>query len=251
MAERASSFRPCVLIPTYNNPRTIRDVVVRCRAHLPEVLVVDDGSAAPGRLEVEALGEEGLAHVRHRPANGGKGAAVKTGFEAAAELGYTHALQVDADGQHQLDDIPRFLEASRKDPSALVLGAPVFDASAPIGRRLGREITRFWTNLETGGKVIEDPMCGFRVYPIEAARRARTVGDAMDFDPEIAVRLVWMGLPVVNLETRVVYLSAQDGGVSSFRMFRDNVLISKMHTRLCLLGILRVLTGGRVPRLAP
>ncbi len=244
------SFRPCILIPTYDNPRTIRRVVERCRAHLADVVVVDDGSADPGREAVEALGREGLAHVHRRPVNGGKGAAVKTGFEVAASLGYTHALQVDADGQHQLDDVPRFLEASRRDERALVLGAPIFDASAPLGRRIGREITRFWCNVETGGRVIRDPMCGFRVYPIDAARRSGTVGDAMDFDPEIAVRLVWMGLPVVNLETRVVYLSADEGGVSSFRMFRDNVLISAMHTRLCLLGIARALTGKRVPRLA-
>jgi glycosyltransferase involved in cell wall biosynthesis len=245
------SFRPCILIPTFNNPRTIREVVLRCRAHLADVVVIDDGSAEPGRRAVEALGAEGLAHVHHRPSNGGKGAAVKTGFEVAASLGFTHALQVDADGQHQLDDVPRFLDEARRSPSALVLGAPVFDESAPLGRRIGREITRFWTNVETGGRVIRDPMCGFRVYPVDAARRAGTVGDAMDFDPEIAVRLVWMGLPVVNLETRVIYLTAEQGGVSSFRMFRDNVLISWMHTRLCLLGIARLLTGGRVPRLAP
>jgi polyprenyl-phospho-N-acetylgalactosaminyl synthase len=244
------TFRPCILIPTYDNPRTIRDVVRRCREHLADVIVVDDGSAAPGRSAVEALGREGLAHVHHRDRNGGKGAAVKTGFEVAAALSYTHALQVDADGQHHLDDIPRFLEAARRDESALVLGAPVFDASAPLGRRIGREITRFWTNVETGGRVIRDPMCGFRVYPVDAARRSGTLGVAMDFDPEIAVRLVWMGLPVVNLETRVIYLSAEQGGVSSFRMFRDNVLISAMHTRLCLLGLARLLTGKRIPRLA-
>ncbi|WP_420829412.1 glycosyltransferase [Nannocystis pusilla] len=102
----AAAFRPCALIPTFDNPRTVRDVVLRVKAHLPDVVVIDDGSGPEGRAAVEAIGAEGLAHVRRRPHNGGKGAAVKTGFQFAHELGYTHALQVDADGQHDLGDIP-------------------------------------------------------------------------------------------------------------------------------------------------
>ncbi len=123
---------------------------------------------------------------------------MKTGFLAARELGCTHALQVDADGQHTTSDIPRFLEAARGDPEALVLGSPLFDDSAPRSRLIGRKITQFWTNIETFGRVIHDPMCGFRVYPLDAAIRARAWGDAMDFDPEIAVRLCWSGVRVLN-----------------------------------------------------
>ncbi len=245
-----SDFRPCALVPTYDNPTTVRSVVERIRAWLPEVVVVDDGSADPGRLAVEALGHDKLAHVVRRVENGGKGAAVKTGFARAHELGFTHALQVDADGQHALEDIPRFLEAARQKPEALVLGAPVFDESAPKGRLFARKITQFWTNLETGGKVIEDPMCGFRVYPVAAALAAGApTGDRMDFDPEIVVRLCWAGLPVINLPTKVHY---QQGGVSHFHMFSDNVKISWMHTRLVANAILRVVTGRRLhARLLP
>ena len=242
-AKAGAAFRPCVLVPTYDNPATIRDVVVRMRAHLEDVIVVDDGSGRAGREAVALLATDGLAHVTHRPRNGGKGAAVKTGLQRACELGFTHALQIDADGQHALEDAPRLLAMARKHPEALVLGAPIFDESAPTVRRLGRRFTQMWTNLETFGRVVHDPMCGFRVYPVEAALRARAWGDAMDFDPEIAVRLVWQGLPVANLPTRVRYFAREEGGVSHFRMFRDNVLISWMHTRLVVGAIWRLVTG--------
>ena len=243
--------RPCVLIPTYDNPRTIRAVVERVRSYLPDVVVVDDGSAAEGRAEVARLGAEGLAIVVHRPRNGGKGAAVKTGFSAAHERGFTHALQVDADGQHTFEDIPHFLDASRRHPAALVLGAPVFDASAPRGRRWGRKLTQFWTNLETLGGVIADPLCGFRVYPLREAIAADAWGDAMDFDPEIAVRIAWGGTPVLNLQTKVRYLRADEGGVSHFRMGKDNALISWMHTRMVFLALARCLFHPRPRRLTP
>ena len=233
-----AQLRACAVIPTYDNPDTIRAVVERVREHLP-VIVVDDGSAPPGRAAVDAIGAENLAHVHHRERNGGKGAAVTTGFQLARELGYTHALQVDADGQHALDDIPRFLAAAAEQPDALILGAPVYDASAPKGRLIGRQITRFWTNIETYGRVIDDPMCGFRVYPVAAACEvAPRCGMRMDFDIEIAVRLVWADLPVVNLPTHVRY---HEGGVSHFHMVRDNLRISWMHSKLVVSSWLRLL----------
>jgi len=238
------TFRPCGLVPTYDNPATIRKVVNRIRAFLPDVVVIDDGSGPEAREEIDALGREGLAHVHHREQNGGKGAAVKTGFEVASKLGFTHAVQVDADGQHAIEDIPTFLAAAQAQPNALVLAAPVFDATAPKSRLRARQITCFWTNLETGGKVIEDPMCGFRVYPLEWALQAGATGDRMDFDPEIAVRLVWMGLPVVNLPTKVHYVTREEGGVSHFQMFWDNVRISWMHTRMVWRAMLRVFGAG-------
>lgn len=228
----AAAFRPCALIPTFDNPRTVRDVVLRVKAHLPDVVVIDDGSGPEGRAAVEAIGAEGLAHVRRRPQNGGKGAAVKTGFQFAHELGYTHALQVDADGQHDLGDIPQFLATARERPDALILGAPVYDASAPKGRLIARKITLFWTNFEAGRGVITDPMCGFRVYPLTPALALGRTGDRMDFDIEVAVRLVWAGVPVINLPTKVRYIGRDEGGVSHFRVFGDNVKISWLHTRL-------------------
>jgi len=252
MSEAPSAFRPCILIPTYDNQRTVRDVVLRARRHWGEVVVIDDGGCAEAHDVVAALGREGLAHVRHRERNGGKGAAVKTGFAFARELGYTHALQADADGQHDLDRIPQFLQAARQHPEALVLASPVFAQGTPLGRRIARELTNFWVHIETFGRAIEDAMIGFRVYPLVQAEAAHARTDRMDFDIEIAVRMVWLGTPVLNLPVQVRYLTAQEGGVSHFHLLRDNARITWLHTRLCVEGILRLLDpratfGRRLP----
>lgn len=242
-ARPPGSFAPCALIPTYDNPATIRRVVERVREHLSDVVVVDDGSGPEGRAACDALAKDGLAHVVHRERNGGKGAAVKAGFAEAYRLGYTHALQVDADGQHALEDVPRFLEVARLHPDALVLGAPMFDASAPAARQIGRKITIFWVSVEAGRGVIQDAMCGFRVYPLADAVAVRVAGDMMDFDPEVAVRLAWRGVPVINLPTKVRYVPRDEGGVSHFRLVKDNALIAWMHTRLCVEKVFAALLG--------
>jgi glycosyltransferase involved in cell wall biosynthesis len=184
-----------------------------------------------------------------RERNGGKGAAVKDGFREALALGYTHALQIDADGQHEVGDLPRFLAAARARPDALVLGHPVFDAGAPRGRVRGHRFCRIWTTLAAGGPVIRDVLCGYRVYPLEPALRVHA-GDRMEFDAEMAIRLVWAGCPVVNLSTRVRYLSAEEGGVSHFRLFRDNVRIVSRYFWWCTLGLLRLAAGWAPTRAA-
>jgi glycosyltransferase involved in cell wall biosynthesis len=225
-------FRPCILIPTYNNPRTIRDVVLAVKAILSDVVVVDDASGEENRREVEKLGQEGLALVTRREKNGGKGAAVKTGFSFAQAHGFTHALQVDADGQHALEDIQKFLEVARDQPDAVILGQPIFDETAPTHRKILRQVTIFWTRREVGDDRVGDPLCGFRLYPLAPSIATNTIGDRMDFDPEIVVRLSWMGLSFIHIPTKVRYFTAAEGGVSHWRAFEDNWLIAKMHTRL-------------------
>lgn len=248
-----TAFRPCVVIPTYDNPATIERVVRAVHALHPHVVVVDDGSGPAAAAIIDALAQGSVIQLHRRAQNGGKGAAVKDGLRAARALGYTHALQVDADGQHALEDIPRFLAAAERDPSCLVLGQPKFDASIPAARLYGRRISIFWAAIESLGRV-GDPLCGFRVYPIEAAIAAGARGDRMDFDPEVIVRMVWAGVPVAKLETAVRYVPASEGGVSHFQGFRDNVRISLAHTRLVTELIVRALLavfGARTLRLAP
>ncbi len=245
-----SAVRLCALIPTYDNPRTVRATVAAVGRQLPDVLLVDDGSGAEGREACAALAAEGLATLVRRPRNGGKGAAVKTGFSAAAERGFTHVFQIDADGQHDLECIPAFVEAARQQPHALVAGYPVYAGSPPRSRLVARGITRFWVAVETGARErIRDAMIGFRVYPLAAALATRTRGDHMDFDIEIAVRMARAGAPVVNLPVGVRYLSAAEGGVSHFKMFADNLRFFGMHSRLCTSGALgwarRALLGRR------
>jgi glycosyltransferase involved in cell wall biosynthesis len=237
------SFRPCVIVPTFDNPDTIAGVVESIRAHVRDLIVVDDGSGPRAQAAIAELRERGLAHVVRRDRNGGKGAAVKSGFAAAAELGYTHALQVDADGQHDVADIPKFLAAAAADPACLVLGAPVFDASAPRARTIGRQVSIRFAHLETGDRSIRDPLCGFRVYPLASALPCAPRADRMDFDPEIAVRMVWRGVRVRNLPTRVRYVSRDQGGVSHFQLVRDNLRISLMHSRLMCIMIFRLVFG--------
>jgi glycosyltransferase involved in cell wall biosynthesis len=237
-------FAPCALIPIYNHGSTIAAAVQALRAHGLPVLIVDDGSDEPTRSVLDALARD-IDEVRllRLPYNQGKGRAISAGLLAARKAGYSHALQIDADGQHDTGDVPRFLDAGRAHPHALVCGAPVYDASVPRARLYGRYVTHACVWLETLSLAIRDSMCGYRLYPVAAtcAEIERKPPPArMDFDTEIAVRLVWRGLPVANLPTRVTY---PENGLSHFRMFRDNLRISAMHARL-LLGMLL-----RTPRL--
>lgn len=225
------SFRACAVVPCYNHGASVGAVVTRLREQGLPVIVVDDGSDAGTAGVLDSLAGIHLARLER---NSGKGAAVMHGLREAARLGYTHALQVDADGQHDLADVPRFLERGRAAPAALVCGEPIYDESAPKARRYGRLVTRFWVWLETRGRTRGDAMCGFRLYPlapaVALAERTR-IASGMSFDIDILVRLVWTGVPVQSVPTRVVYPA---GGLSHFRMLRDNLRISGTHTRLFL-----------------
>jgi glycosyltransferase involved in cell wall biosynthesis len=233
--ESSAEFRCCVLVPTYDNPMTVRDVVEEARTYLPDVVVVDDGSGPKGRAACEDLAEEGLAIVEHRAVNGGKGAAVKTGFEVARRHGFTHVLQIDADGQHDLTAATRFLDRARNNPKAFIIGYPEYDDSVPAVRRVARKFTKFWVDLECGRGVIEDTMIGFRVYPLAAVEHLKVPGNRMDFDIEIAVKLAWAGVQVINEPVPVRYLAEEEGGVSHFQHFWDNARFSWLHSKLCTL----------------
>lgn len=240
-------MRLCAIIPTYDNPRTLADVVAGVRAHIADIVVVDDGSAESARRVAEQLAADGRCHVVFRSCNGGKGAAVKTGLAWARDHGFDYALQIDADLQHDPDDIPRLVAGlsgagSGDAPGTLVLAQPVFDASAPKGRLRARKITKFWAMVETLGRKVGDPLCGYRVYPVATALRVAPRSNAMDFDPEIAVRLVWAGVSVVHVPTPVIYRSAAAGGVSHYRGVIDTLLIAAAHIRLCTEGVLRLLS---------
>lgn len=231
----------CAIVPTYENPLTIEKVVRQLSSYGLSVLVIDDGSSEPARGVVAALAELPGVKCLHREHNGGKGAAVQDGLIWARELGFSHALQVDADGQHDLTQVPQFLSAAREEPASLILGYPLFDGSVPRSRRIGRKVSIVWCAIETLSREIRDPLCGFRIYPLQACKKLPRMGQRMDFDVEIAVRLVWAGVPVKNLPVTVVYPDASAGGVSHFRLFRDNVGISWAHTRLVTEGMFRAL----------
>ncbi len=241
MTER---FLPCAVIPVYNHEHAIGRVLAAVHtAGLPCVLV-DDGSSPACAAELRRLAEATpqtllLALTPNR----GKGVAVIEGFRHALAQGYTHALQVDADGQHALGDIPRFIAAARAHPGALICGRPLFDSSMPLVRRYGRYLTHVLVWLETLSFSIPDSLCGFRVYPLAPVLRLAAeehIGTRMDFDVEIIVRLHWRRLPIQWIPTRVTYPL---DGVSHFRMLRDNLRMIALQSRL-LAGML-----VRLPRL--
>jgi glycosyltransferase involved in cell wall biosynthesis len=227
-----------VLIPSYNPGPHLAETVRTARAHWDPVWVVVDGSTdgSASLLADLARADAGL-RVLVRAHNGGKGAALLEGLEAALAAGYTHALTMDSDGQHPAQCIAAFMAASCAAPEAMILGAPVFDASAPRIRLRGRRIANWFTNLETLWAGVADTLFGFRVYPIAplvaVMRRTRWMRH-FDFDAEAVVRLSWRGVPVRNLPAPCRYFTAAQGGVSHFHYWRDNVLLTWMYTRLFL-----------------
>lgn len=227
-----------VLIPSYNPGQKVYETVRDARRFWNPVWVIIDGSTDESVAGLDAMAAEDTGlRVIHLPRNEGKGSAVLHGLERAAEAGYTHALTMDSDGQHPADLIPAFMAASLAHPEAMILGLPIFDASAPSIRVKGRQISNWWANLETLWAGIGDSLFGFRVYPVEPLRQVMRRQPWMrrfDFDPEAVVRLSWHGVPAVNLPAPVRYFSADEGGVSHFKYLRDNVLLTWMHTRLFL-----------------
>ena len=241
-----------ILIPSYNTGGRVLQTVWDARRIWQPVWVIVDGSTDGTLDALQALARDD-PHVRvlSLPHNQGKGAAILHGLRAAEAAGFTHAMTMDADGQHPTDKIREFMAASAANPEALILGRPVFDASAPRVRVHGRKLSNWCTELETLGAGIGDSLYGFRVYPIAPLREIMERQPWMrrfDFDAEAAVRLVWRGVRPINLAAPVRYFRPEEGGVSHFCYLRDNALLTWMHTRLILEGLLRlpILLGRRL-----
>jgi glycosyltransferase involved in cell wall biosynthesis len=243
MSTPASSTH-LVLIPCYNPGVKVLQTVRSIRAHWSPVWVVVDGSTdeSTALLEAEAAQDPGLEVFVQR-INGGKGSAVLYGITEALNRGFTHALTMDADGQHPAQLIGTFMQRSIAQPGAMILGKPVFDASAPALRVNGRKVSNNWANLETLGAGVGDSLYGFRVYPLRPLQKVMQGSRWMrrfDFDPEVAVRLCWEGVTPINIDAPVKYFSPEEGGVSHFKYLRDNVLLTWMHTRLFTEFLLRL-----------
>ena len=249
------SHRLCVIVPLYKQLEAIEVTLETVQSYGLPCLLVDDGNEPKVRDVLTTLVEQFPQTQLHSLAsNQGKGGAVMAGFQKARELGYTHALQVDADGQHDLSQIPKFQELSCQHPEALVAGQPVFDESVNKLRYYSRQLTHGLVKLQTLSWGAPDTMCGYRVYPLEACCQLLDrvqVGRRMDFDIEIMVRLIWAGVPVIKHNTKVIY---PEGGQSNFDYVADNVLITKMHLKL-LMGMLASLPsrllGGKKSKQGP
>lgn len=228
-----SEIRVCAIIPTYNHVAALDRILSELAPRVLATIVIDDGSApeVSARIEAACNRHPNVEYQRHA-FNGGKGFAVLCGIARANELRFTHALQVDADGQHDLASLDALLEMSRLNPDAIVTGAPHFDGSIPFSRRFWRHFTTFWVRVNTVSSVIRDAMCGFRVYPVApvlALARKSVQGRRMDFDVEVLVKAHWAGIPIAPVPVRVTYPA---DNFSNFQLVRDNVLLSLLQTRL-------------------
>jgi len=238
-------FKPIVIIPVYNHQHAIRQTLQDVLVHNYPVLLVNDGSDRECSNVLIGLEKRYSPRVTllRLDENKGKGAAVKAGFRLSFEKGYTHALQVDADGQHNLADLPHFMKIGQDNRDAVIAGYPEYDESVPKGRYYSRYLTHIWVWINTLSFEIKDSMCGFRLYPLAeiiTLLNQEPCGDRMDFDTEIIVRWVWRGGKIENILTKVRY---PIDGISHFDVFHDNVRISWMHTRL-FFGMLK-----RLPRI--
>ncbi|HET6605872.1 MAG TPA: glycosyltransferase family 2 protein [Rhodopila sp.] len=238
----APSCTHLVVIPSYNSGRLLEQTVRSARSHWAPVWIVIDGSSDGSWVPVEAMTRlDPYLRVFRLSGNCGKGAAVRHGLEMAAASGFTHALVMDADGQHPPDRIAEFMAMSAACPETLVMGRPVFGPDAPWIRIAWRRLSNAAAALMVRHSV-GDTLFGFRVYPIRPLLRVMRASPGMrrfDFDPEAVVRLVWDGMPLKHLPTRVRYLTAEEDGVSHFRYLRDNLLLTRMYIRLGIAAIRR------------
>ena len=225
-------MKPCLLIPIYDHKDQIRAVLDSLAGFGLDCIVVDDGSGIETRMVLDAAEKDyRWLEVYHRDVNGGRGAALVSGYRLAAKRGFSHAIQLDADGQHNARDVPRFVEAIGTHSDALVLGTPIFDETVPKSRLYGRQLSRFMVWLTTLSMDVSDPLCGFRGIPLAATLdliEHVEMGHHMEFDPQLIIRLHWRGVPVINLPTKVVYDSE---GLSHFDFVRDNLRLIGVYIR--------------------
>ena len=223
----------CIVIPNYNHTILLDELIAKLMQFNLPIIMVNDGSSADATQFFRDLSKKhpNLSVIEHQN-NQGKGGAVQTGLRTAFEHGFSHALQVDADGQHDLGDVNKLITESKNFPEALISGKPIYDESIPKHRYYARNITHFWVWIETLSFQIKDTMCGYRVYPLASTvqlLQQKKLGKRMDFDIEVMVKLFWKNIDLRFIDTAVDY---PEHGVSHFRALEDNILISWMHTRL-------------------
>lgn len=235
-----------VLIPSYNTGKLLKNTVTEVLQQWSPVWVIIDGSDDGSEALLKPLQDQNPDSLVLivRTENRGKGATILEGITKAREQGYTHVLTMDADYQHPASYIKKYMQVSMDKPEAMLLGEPEFDDSAPMIRVKGRQISNWWANLETMDWGIHDSLFGMRIYPIAdliAVMHSTRWARRFDFEPEIAVRMAWRSVPVVNMLTPVRYIPKEEGGVSQFKYGRDNVLLTGMHIRLFVGFLLRLI----------
>lgn len=236
-----TAFKPCVVIPVYNHELPLPKIIERLAGYQLPCILIDDGSQPSCAQVIRDLAERySWVQSMRLESNRGKGGAVKAGMLLAYSQGFSHALQIDADGQHDLNDLEKFLTAARANPDAVIIGQPIFDDTIPTLRFYARYLTHVWVYINTLSLAIRDSMCGYRVYPLGSCSQliqTTKLEERMAFDVEILVRLYWQGLTMVSIPTRVGY---PEDGVSHFLGWEDNLRITQTHARLFFGMLLRL-----------
>lgn len=233
-------FKPIIIIPFYNHINGFKKIVRKISTLNYPVIVIDDGSIPNEQKEAKQLCKKFNFTFLENKTNMGKGYVVKKAMTFATQKGFSHALQIDADGQHKIEDIKDFFALAQENPTSIINSHPIYDTSIPKARLYGRKITNFWTFIETGGKRIPDSMCGFRVYPLKEMKKILPLihQNRMGFDIEILIKSIILKINIVNKKTPVIYPL---DGVSHFKTLRDNWHITLTHTKLCLFAILNLI----------
>ena len=223
-----------VIIPTYNNGSTLKEIVEGAGKICGNIIIVDDGSRDnTSELIAGFAGVEIITHDKNR----GKGAALKSGFLKAFSLGYKYAITIDSDGQHFPDDITKFLDASVEEPGTLWVGSRDFrNENMPGKNSFANRFSNFWFKIETGISM-EDTQSGFRLYPLEKMKGLRLISGRYEFELEILVRAAWRNIPVKNIPVGVYY-PPKEIRISHFSPVKDFTRISILNTVLVLIALL-------------
>ena len=231
-------IRTVAIIPCYRHDNTLFNVIKEVQKNISDVIVVDDGNEKSVADNINAIAKQfANVIVLTNEINIGKGGSLAKAIHFAKEKGYSHAIQIDADGQHNADDIIKLLKLCKENPDCVISGAPIYDDDAPRSRVIGRKITNFFVHIETLSFMIKDAMIGFRAYPVNITDKIITehnLKSRMTFDIEILVRLAWSGIKVLFFDTKVEY---PKNGISNFKAI-DQLRISWMHTKLCAYSFL-------------
>ena len=229
------------LIPVYRHGKTASVLAEKLACFSLPIIIIDDGNDKETKdCLIETAKEIPVVDLVRLEKNSGKGGAVTKGLKRASELGLSHVLQIDADGQHDIEMAGFFLEESAKHPEKIICGCPEFDKTAPKSRVLGRRVSTFWAAVVTFSGALEDLLCWFRVYPVDKSLQIAGnpfMDRRMGFDPEIMVRLYWKKVFPVFYPIKINY---PENGISNFHSIKDNIRISLMFSRLFFGMLLRI-----------
>ena len=224
------------VIPVYRHGSTLEAVVKSLADFKLPVIVIDDGNDEENRAYISEVAEKyPIVTVITRKKNGGKGRAMIDGIRKAHEMGLTHILQLDSDGQHDSGKAEHFFEISRQNPDAIICGYPEYEKDAPKSRVNGRKFANGWIHIVTLSCDIKDAMIGFRIYPVEAFIRMLQhtpfIDARMGFDIEVLVKMFWNGTRVISEPVKVYY---PENGISNYNYFTDTIRVSSVYARLCI-----------------